>query len=170
MCVRYSLYWRWLLPFALVLLLGWCTPAIGLEISQEDMTELWNIYNRLSALNNQLSIELETLRQTAEKSGQQLQTLQAELMALQKELAVLQDELSILKAQLMSLQLQTDNLISELTTLKELLRNSEESLTALEKSFTEYKKDQALEVARIRWQRNAWAVVAGVLALLYVLK
>ena len=118
------------------------TPATY-QITAAELTELQDNLSRLQELNSEL-------RQT---SG-----------ALQNQLVDCQTELTQAREQLTAAETQSRKLQDQLTALTKKSMSQDALLTSANESLKESSAEQKRTRLRIKAQRNAWQVVAGLLA------
>lgn len=139
-CVRWSL----LLCLLVLLPVATCsasgTPAY--QVTAQELTELQSNLTRLQELNSEL-------RQT---SG----TLRNQLVDCQTELAQAREQLT-------AAEKQSRELRDQLTALTEKSMSQDALLTSANESLKEFSAEQKRTRLRIKAQRHAWQVVAGLL-------
>ncbi len=135
----------WLSALLCCLLLVICArPAQAEEnyiVTGSELQQLSAIFEKLETLNQKLSGELAT-------SKESLHLLEDELLKLKADLAGLQTTLA--QSEMVSTQ------------LRELLQKAENSLTQLEASFEEFKSAAQSQIRKLRRQRNL-AILAAII-------
>lgn len=111
-------------------------------------------YNRLKEIINQQSMILETLQL-------KLTMLSQNSTADKKTLIQLSDDLASCKVELMRTRQSLTSAKASLMSAENSLRMQEESLRTLTEKINSMNNEQK----RLKWQRNTWAVIAGVAAL-----
>ncbi len=111
--------------------------AQSYTVTEPQLTRLEQIFQQLSSLNSQLTIELELSKQDLEKTQQLLLKYQQDLDKLQTQL------------------LQSKN---ELTLARTDLKNSQDLLVKANQSLQTYEKQVKAEMLNLKIQRNGFIV------------
>ena len=129
-----------LLALSLLLSVGLCSAATY-QVTEQEIRQLESNSQRLSEINAILQLGSTESQKTLLKVSAELKASQAELQTLEQELAKLQDSLQIAKS---------------------LSQSQQDLLTQTNESFRQYAADMKKAQSRLKVERTAWMIVAGV--------
>lgn len=124
-----------------LLLLPTVCGAASYQVTEQEMQQLSSNSQRLSEINAILQLGSTKSQKTLLKVSAELKASQAELQTLKQELAKLQESLLLAKS---------------------LSQSQQDLLTQTNESFRQYAADMKKAQSRLKVERTAWMIVAGV--------